>query len=165
MRREGTKVARCRVERLMRQLGLRGVVRGARCRTTMASARAPCPLDRVKPVFSAERPNQLWIADFTYVATWSGFVMLQCRYIAFVSSRNCAEQHWLPLPERAIAPAGLPLRNNAICIASYSRYATLCHPFTPLDTPRTGQGPRVSLQIHRTGLTPGSPSQSPRLPG
>ena len=79
MRREGLEVARCTVERLMRQLGLHGVVRGARCRTTVASPGAACPRDRVNRVFSAERPNQLWIADFTYVATWSGFV-----YVAFV---------------------------------------------------------------------------------
>lgn len=77
--REGIIVARCTVERLMRQMGLRGVVRGATKRTTIASDNDPRPLDLVKRVFHANRPNQLWVADFTYVATWVGFV-----YVAFV---------------------------------------------------------------------------------
>lgn len=79
LKREGFQVARCTVERLMRQLGLRGAVRGRTKRTTAASDRDPRPLDLVRRVFQAERPNQLWVADFTYVATWSGFV-----YVAFV---------------------------------------------------------------------------------
>jgi transposase InsO family protein len=77
--REGQVVARCTVERLMRDLGLRGVVRGRKCRTTIADDSAERPLDRVNRQFSASRPNQLWVADFTYVATWAGFV-----YVAFV---------------------------------------------------------------------------------
>lgn len=77
--REGTAVARCTVERLMRKLGLRGVIRGKGVRTTVADAKAPCPLDRVNRVFRADRPNQLWVSDFTYVSTWQGFV-----YVAFV---------------------------------------------------------------------------------
>jgi putative transposase len=79
LRRERIEVARCTVERLMRRLGLQGVVRGRRCRTTMSDDRADRPLDRVQRRFRASRPNQLWVADFTYVATWSGFV-----YVAFV---------------------------------------------------------------------------------
>jgi putative transposase len=77
--REDFVVARCTVERLMRSLGLQGVVRGRRCRTTIAEEGAERPLDRVKRQFEANRPNQLWVADFTYVATWTGFV-----YVAFV---------------------------------------------------------------------------------
>ena len=78
--REGIAVARCTVERLMRVLGLAGVVRGKRCRTTIPDEHAAGrPLDRVNRQFSATRPNQLWVADFTFVATWSGFV-----YVAFV---------------------------------------------------------------------------------
>lgn len=68
--REGVTVARCTVERLMRRLGLRGVMRGKVVRTTIGDARAPCPLDRVNRQFRAERPNQLWVSDFTYVSTW-----------------------------------------------------------------------------------------------
>lgn len=79
LQREGMAVARCTVERLMRQQGLRGVRRGKVVRTTVADTKAACPLDRVQRVFKAERPNQLWVSDFTYVSTWQGFV-----YVAFV---------------------------------------------------------------------------------
>ncbi len=74
LRRERCAVARCTVERLMRQKGLRGVIRGKSVRTTVPDAKAPCPLDRVNRQFRAERPNQLWVSDFTYVRTWQGFV-------------------------------------------------------------------------------------------
>ncbi len=77
--REGLVVARCTVERLMRSAGLRGVRRGKSVRTTVPDAKAPCPLDRVNRQFQAQRPNELWVADFTYVSTWQGFV-----YVAFV---------------------------------------------------------------------------------
>jgi putative transposase len=79
LRREGTPVARCTVERLMRREGLCGVVRGRKKRTTIPADVAARPLDRVQRQFVASRPNELWIADFTYVATWAGFV-----YVAFV---------------------------------------------------------------------------------
>ena len=77
--REDIEAARCTVERLMRSLGLQGVVRGRKCRTTIPDGGAVRPLDHVKRQFRASRPNELWVADFTYVATWSGFV-----YVAFV---------------------------------------------------------------------------------
>lgn len=77
--REGMTVARCTVERLMRRLGLRGVVRGKVMRTTISDGKAPCPLDRVNRQFRAKRPNQLWVSDFTYVSTWQGWL-----YVAFV---------------------------------------------------------------------------------
>jgi transposase InsO family protein len=77
--REGIVVARCTVERLMRAEGLRGVVRGPRVRTTIPDLLADRPRDLVERAFQAERPNQLWVADFTYVATWRGMV-----YVAFV---------------------------------------------------------------------------------
>jgi transposase InsO family protein len=79
LRRERFAVARCTVERLMRGAGLRGVIRGKSVRTTVPDAKAPCPLDLVNRQFRAERPNQLWVSDFTYVSTWQGFV-----YVAFV---------------------------------------------------------------------------------
>jgi putative transposase len=79
MNREGITVARCTVERLMRGLNLRGVRRGKVVRTTMGDAHAPCPLDRVNRQFKADRPNQLWVSDFTYVSTWQGW-----QYVAFV---------------------------------------------------------------------------------
>ena len=77
--REGIDVARCTVERLMRKQGLRGVVRGKVVRTTISNRDAPCPLDKVNRQFRAERPNQLWVSDFTYVSTWQGW-----QYVAFV---------------------------------------------------------------------------------
>jgi putative transposase len=80
LNREGIAVARCTVERLMAQMGLAGRVRGRRRRTTIADARAERPADLVERAFSATAPNQLWVADITYVATWSGFA-----YVAFVT--------------------------------------------------------------------------------
>ncbi|MCY7412779.1 MAG: IS3 family transposase [Salinibacterium sp.] len=77
--REGITTARCTVERLMRVDGLQGVVRGRRVRTTIPDATAEQPRDLVERAFTASRPNQLWVADFTYVATWRGMV-----YVAFV---------------------------------------------------------------------------------
>lgn len=79
MRREGITVARCTVERLMRGLGLQGVIRGKPVRTTVSDKAAPCPLDHVNRQFRAPAPNRLWVSDFTYVASWQGFV-----YVAFV---------------------------------------------------------------------------------
>jgi putative transposase len=79
LHREGTDVARCTVERLMRAQGLEGARRGRRCRTTIPDMAAERRPDLVKRQFTAARPDQLWVADFTYVATWAGFV-----YVAFV---------------------------------------------------------------------------------
>ena len=85
LRREGVAVARCTVARLSdyvcfaRELDVHGVVRGRRVKTTTPVATLPCPADRVNRVFQAPRPNALWLADLTYVATWAGFV-----YVAFV---------------------------------------------------------------------------------
>ena len=80
MGREGLREARCRVRRLMREMGLAGAVRGrAWVVTTQGDAAADRPSDLVDRHFTATRPNQLWVADFTYVATWRGFV-----YVAFV---------------------------------------------------------------------------------
>ena len=75
--REGIAVARCTVARLMRTMGLQGVVRGKKVRTTISNAAAPCPLDRVNRQFMAPRPNALWVSDFTYVSrtAHAGFVL------------------------------------------------------------------------------------------
>ncbi len=80
LRREGLEVSRCRVARLMKGAGLAGVRRGKTFRTTRADASATRPPDRVDRDFSATRPNQLWVVDFTYVPTWSGMA-----FTAFVS--------------------------------------------------------------------------------
>ena len=79
LQREGVEVARCSVERLMRQDGLKGVVRGNKKRTTIPDEDAARPADLVDRSFGADRPNRLWLADITYVPTWSGFA-----YAAFV---------------------------------------------------------------------------------
>lgn len=79
LKREGFDVARCMVSRLMRQMGWQGVIRGKPVKTTISDKAAPCPLDHVNRQFKAPAPNVLWLSDFTYVATWTGFV-----YVAFV---------------------------------------------------------------------------------
>ena len=81
LQREGFSVARCTVERLMRAMGLHGVVRGRAYKmTTIVDEAAQRPADLMQRNFTADRPNQLWVADITYVATWAGFV-----YVAFVT--------------------------------------------------------------------------------
>jgi len=79
LRLDGVRAPRCRVERLMRRQGLAGVSRGKTVRTTIRDSKAACPQDLVRRQFHADRPNQLWVSDFTYVSTWRGFV-----YVAFV---------------------------------------------------------------------------------
>ncbi len=79
LKREGIEVARCTVARLMKILGLHGVRRGKVIRTTVSDRAARCPLDLVNRQFKAERPNALWVSDFTYVSTWQGFA-----YVAFI---------------------------------------------------------------------------------
>ena len=79
LRREGIKVAKCTVERLMQSMGLAGIRRGKMTITTVSNPKAPCPLDKVNREFRVSRPNALWVVDFTYVHTWTGFV-----YVAFV---------------------------------------------------------------------------------
>jgi transposase InsO family protein len=80
--RDGIAVARCTAARLMRTRGPQGMVRGKRVRTTISDAAAPCPRDRVDRQFKAPRPNALRVSDFTYLATWAGFV-----HVAFLIDR------------------------------------------------------------------------------
>ena len=79
LHREGVAVARCTVARLMKQLNIQGVRRGKRIRTTISDNKTICPSDKVNRQFTATRPNQLWVSDFTYVSTWQGWL-----YVAFV---------------------------------------------------------------------------------
>src|ERR1700742_1061256 len=79
LQREGIAIARCTTARLMSQMGLAGAIRGKRVKTTISNPANPCPRDKVMRQFRASRPDRLWVSDFTYVATWQGFV-----YLAFV---------------------------------------------------------------------------------
>ena len=79
LRREGFDVARCTVARLMKSMGIQGIIRGKPQKTTIPDKKLPCPLDKVNRQFRVPAPNLLWVSDFTYVATWKGFV-----YVAFV---------------------------------------------------------------------------------
>ena len=84
LHREGIVVARCTMARLMRAGPSRRVVRGWWVKTTTPEATLACPADRVNRMFRATRPNVLWLADLTYVATWAGFVYVAFVYVAFV---------------------------------------------------------------------------------
>ena len=132
--REGTAVARCTVARLMRTMGLQGVVRGKRVRTTISNAAAPCPLDRVNRQFNAPRPNALWVSDFTYVATWAGFV-----YVAFV----------IDVFARRIPRVGLRPPEDRLWLAC------LAHGSCRLRAGRSGAGP---------ARAPARPGRRPRPP-
>lgn len=79
MKREGKTIARCTVERLMRKLGIQGIRRGKKIKAAHPYGQANCPLDLVNRQFTADKPNKLWVADFTYISTWQGWL-----YIAFV---------------------------------------------------------------------------------
>ena len=79
LKRDLVEIPRCQVDRLMRKHGLKGIRRDKGIRTTVSDPKVPCPTDLVRRNFKAQRPNQLWVSDFTYVSTWAGFV-----YVAFV---------------------------------------------------------------------------------
>lgn len=118
--REGIEVARCTVARLMRELGLSGAVRGRRFKvTTVADEAASRPRDLVQRRFVAERPNQLWLADLTYVATWRGFV-----YVAFVIDAYARQiVGW-----RATTSLKTDLALDALEQALYDREKAACEP-------------------------------------
>jgi putative transposase len=80
LKREGFALARCTVDRLMKQIGIRGAVRGKVVKTTVPDTSAPCPRDKVNRQFRAPAPNLLWVGDFTYVSTWRGFVYVAPRH-------------------------------------------------------------------------------------
>ncbi len=133
LQREGIQVARCTVERLIRRLGLRGVRRGKVGRTTFGDTAAPCPLDRVNRQFKADRPNQLWVSDFTYVSTWAGFVHVA--FVIDVFARRIAG--WRV--SRSMCTrfcSGCP-RTSALCSLARAR----CH----LDPPL---GSRLAVRFH-----------------
>jgi transposase InsO family protein len=164
--REGITVARCTVERLMRELGLEGVRRGKAHKTTMADPAAARPGDLVERDFSAIRPNQLWVADLTYVATWSGFV-----YVAFVvdafsrfivgwqASRSLRTDLALDALEMAIwrRRGGL---DGLVHHSDRGSLGSTCRSATPSGWLRPGRSPRWAPAATRSTLSPGSPVRS-----
>jgi putative transposase len=106
-------VARCTVARLMRAMGLEGIIRGKPIRTTVSDKTAPCPLDHVNRQFHAPVPNRLWVSDFTYVATWTGFV-----YVAFVIDTYA---------RRIVGWRVSPTAHSSFVLDAYR--STLCRPF------------------------------------
>ena len=111
--REGIAVARGTTARLRRQMGLSGASRGQAVKTTVGNPAAPCPRDKVNCQFQAARPNALWVADFTYVATWQGFV-----YVAFVIdvfARRIPRVGLCP-PEDRLWLAGLAISRDRLCL-------------------------------------------------
>ena len=104
LRREGREIARCTVERLMKTMGLQGVVRGKKVVTTNPDTAQPCPDDKVNRAFKADMPNQLWVSDFTYVSSWQGMVYvairrenspLDCFLTLLIHRRLRPEDRWL----------------------------------------------------------------------
>jgi hypothetical protein len=102
--REGREIARCTVERLMKTMGLQGVVRGKKVVTTNPDTAQPCPDDKVNRAFKADMPNQLWVSDFTYVSSWQGMVYvairrenspLDCFLTLLIPRRLRPEDRWL----------------------------------------------------------------------
>ena len=110
MNREGLCIARCMVERLMKRLGLQDVRRGQVVRNTISHTKVPCPLDRINRQFKAERPDQLWVLDSTYVSTWQrwlyvAFVIAGTRGASWAGGRSapCARtSFWMPWSRRGM---------------------------------------------------------------
>ena len=122
LRREGFDVARCTVARLMRAMGLAGVIRGKPVRTTISDRSAPCPLDRVNRQFHAPAPDMLWVSDFTYVPTWAGFV-----YVAFVIDTFARRIVGWRASRTAHASFVLDALEQALCARRPARSGGLIH--------------------------------------
>lgn len=132
LNREGIPSARCTVERLMRRLGIEGVRRGKRCITTIPADMADKPLDLVNRQFTAERPDQLWVADITYVATWSGFIYVAVvvdvfsrRIVGWRVLKSLQTDLVLDALEQAVWARGKPPRSHP---SQRPRQSILVHP-------------------------------------
>jgi len=110
LRRENNDIARCTVERLMKAMGLQGVIRGKPPITTTPDTSQPCPDDRVNREFVAQKPNQLWVSDFTYVSSWQGTV-----YVAFVIDVFARKIVGWRVSTSMTAQFALDALNQAIC--------------------------------------------------
>jgi putative transposase len=151
LQREGIGVARCTVERLMGELGLQGVVRGKPKRTTVADPQAQRPADLVCRDFTAQRPNQLWVADLTYVRTWSGFC-----YAAFIIDAYSRLLVGWQLASHLRTDLALDALEMAIwrrqaqlqgwCITRTGA-ANICRSATPSVSPRLARSPRSAPAV------------------
>ena len=147
--REGYDVARCTVARLMKKMALQGVIRGRRVRTTVSDKATPCPLDHVNRRFRAPRPNLLWVSDFTYVATWTGFV-----YVAFVIDAYARRIVGWRVSRSAHAGFVLDALEQALPIASPSPATSSITPIAASSTSRssnaaTGRGRPCAVRGER----------------
>ncbi len=122
LRRDGKHIARCTVERLMKSMGLEGVVRGKKVITTNPDTALPCPEDKVNRHFQSEAPNQLWVADFTYVSTWMGMV-----YVAFVIDVFARKIVGWRVSKSMTAQFVLEALNQAICQRRPGKEDNLIH--------------------------------------
>ncbi len=122
LRREGYDIARCTVERLMKAMGLQGVVRGKKVITTNPDTSQPCPDDKVNRTFAAKMPNQLWVSDFTYVSTWQGMV-----YVAFVIDVFARKIVGWRVSTSMTTAFVLDALNQAICQRAPSEAGSLIH--------------------------------------
>ena len=120
LRREGIDVARCTVERLMGSMGLQGVIRGKPVRTTISDKSAPCPLDHVNRQFRAPRPNLLWVSDFTYVASWTGFVYVALSSMPMPAALWAGGSAGRPMPASCSTHWSRPSMTGGPCIAAGS---------------------------------------------
>ena len=122
LRREGHDIARCTVERLMKAMGLQGIVRGRKVITTNLDTLQPCPDDKVNRAFVAQAPNRLWVSDFTYVSTWQGVV-----YVAFVIDVFARKVVGWRVSTSMTTAFVLDALNQAICQRMPSQAAGLIH--------------------------------------
>ncbi len=122
--REGHLVARCTVERLMRAMGLQGAIRGQRVRTTIPDKAAPCPRDHVQRQFQPPSPNTLWVSDFTYVATWQGFVLFGPA-LEPVAGYGPHPSSSTPTPAGSLAGASAGQHTQASCWTLWNRLCTI----------------------------------------
>ncbi len=156
LKREGFSVARCMVERLMKEMGLEGVVRGRAFTTTTRSGDgAERPLDLIDRDFAAERPNQLWVSDLTYVATWRGFV-----YVAFVIDAFARRIVGWRVSSSLRSDLALDALEQAICERQDERADGLIH-----HSDRGGQGgfKRSSQHLEREELRWGQAGTEERI--
>lgn len=168
LQREGYDIARSTVALLMRAMELQGIIRGKPVKTTLSDKAAPCPLDRVNRHFFAPSPNMLWLSDFTYVATWQGFV-----YVAFSmpSTRRfmiggpSTVEDWFTIPtaDRNMCPFAIP--NGWRKRASSRRSGVLEIPVTTLSLKRSMVFTRPTSSIGEDRGETSKPWSSPRWNG